>query len=123
MLLTISTTYQPATDLGYLLHKNPGRLQSFKLPFGRADVFYPEADRHRCTVALLLNVDPVGLVRPKSGAPSPTSNTQSFPFAGRMLMEAASTKSFGSRLMPLSTASAISRPCHWAGILPALAQC
>ena len=43
MLLTISTTHRPATDLGYLLHKNPGRYQSFTLPFGRADVFYPVA--------------------------------------------------------------------------------
>lgn len=69
MLLTISTTHQPATDLGYLLHKNPVRFQSFDLPFGRADVFYPEADSLRCTVALLLEIDPVGLVRPKPGAP------------------------------------------------------
>lgn len=69
MLLTISTTYRPATDLGYLLHKNPLRLQSFNLPFGRADVFYPEADSNRCSVALLLNIDPVGLVRSKPGAP------------------------------------------------------
>ena len=68
MLLTITTTHQLATDLGFLLHKNPGRFQSFKLSFGRADV-YPEADVHRCTVALLLHIDPMGLVRPKSGAP------------------------------------------------------
>ena len=68
MLLTISTTHRPATDLGFLVHKNPGRFQSFKLPFGRADVFYPEAESHRCTVALLLHIDPVGLVRPKPGA-------------------------------------------------------
>ena len=69
MLLTISTTYQPATDLGFLFHKNPLRFQSFNLPFGRADVFYPEADSQRCTVALLLNIDPVGLVRSTRGAP------------------------------------------------------
>ena len=68
MLLTISTTHQPATDLGYLVHKNPSRFQSFTLPFGRADVFYPEAESDRCTVALLLDVDPIGLVRPKPGA-------------------------------------------------------
>ena len=68
VLLTISTTHQPASDVGFLLHKNPGRLQSFTLPFGRAGVFYPEAERDRCTVALLLAIDPVGLVRPKSGA-------------------------------------------------------
>ena len=70
MLLTIKTTHPPATDLGFLLHKNPGRFQSFKLSFGRADVFYPEADIHRCTAALLLDIDPVGLVRSKSGNPN-----------------------------------------------------
>ena len=68
MLLTISTTHRPATDLGYLLHKNPGRYQSFTLSFGRADVFYPVAEAERCTAALLLDIDPVGLVRPKAGA-------------------------------------------------------
>ncbi|MCE2415019.1 3' terminal RNA ribose 2'-O-methyltransferase Hen1 [Candidatus Poribacteria bacterium] len=63
MLLTISTTYSPATDLGYLLHKHPARIQSFGLPFGQAHVFYPEAHTGMCTVALLLDVDSVGLVR------------------------------------------------------------
>ncbi len=63
MLLTLSTTYQPATDLGYLLHKNPSRLQSFSLNFGKAHVFYPEAGEERCTAALLLDVDTVSLVR------------------------------------------------------------
>ena len=63
MLLTITTTHTPATDLGYLLHKNPARPQQFELSFGRAHVFYPEANDARCTAALLLDVDPVGLVR------------------------------------------------------------
>ena len=67
MLLTITTTHQPATDLGYLLHKNPARLHSFALSFGEAHVFYPEASAERCTVALLLDVDPVGLVRNRRG--------------------------------------------------------
>jgi 3' terminal RNA ribose 2'-O-methyltransferase Hen1 len=67
MLLTITTTHQPATDLGYLLHKNPARLHSFPLSFGQAHVFYPEATAERCTVALLLDVDPVGLVRNRKG--------------------------------------------------------
>jgi 3' terminal RNA ribose 2'-O-methyltransferase Hen1 len=63
MLLTIRTTHRPATDLGYLLGKNPARTQSFELGFGSAHVFYPEADERACTAALLLDVDPVGLVR------------------------------------------------------------
>ena len=67
MLLTISTTYSPATDLGYLFHKHPERIQSFKLTFGQAHVFYPEARAERCTVALLLDVDAVGLTRRPQG--------------------------------------------------------
>ena len=57
----------PATDLGFLLHKNPGRVQAFDLPVGTAHVFYPEATPARCTAALLLEVDPVGLVRGRRG--------------------------------------------------------
>jgi 3' terminal RNA ribose 2'-O-methyltransferase Hen1 len=67
VLLTITSTAKPATDLGYLLHKNPDRVQSFDLSFGKAHVFYPEATEARCTAALLLDVDPVGLVRTRRG--------------------------------------------------------
>jgi 3' terminal RNA ribose 2'-O-methyltransferase Hen1 len=63
MLLTISTAHKPATDLGYLLHKHPDRFQSFDLSFGQAHVFYPEVSEDRCSVCLLLDVDPVGMVR------------------------------------------------------------
>jgi 3' terminal RNA ribose 2'-O-methyltransferase Hen1 len=63
VLLTITTTRVPATDLGYLLHKHPDRLQSFAVSAGEAHVFYPEATPERCTAALLLEVDPIALVR------------------------------------------------------------
>ncbi len=66
MLLSISTEHSPASDLGYLLHKHPGRLQSFDLSFGKAHVFYPEAGEDRCTACLLLDIDPVGMVRGKN---------------------------------------------------------
>lgn len=69
MYLTITTTHAPATDLGYLLHKRPGKLHSVSLSFGQAHVFYPEASDQRCTAALLIEVDPVELVR-KPGGPS-----------------------------------------------------
>lgn len=67
MILTITTPHEPATDLGYLLHKNPARMQSFELPFGNAHVVYPEATATRCTAALVLEIDPIGLVRRKEG--------------------------------------------------------
>jgi 3' terminal RNA ribose 2'-O-methyltransferase Hen1 len=70
VLLAVTTTHRPATDLGYLLHKHPDRVQSFSLPFGEAWVFYPEATEERCTAALLLDVDPVGLVRRGRGVSS-----------------------------------------------------
>ncbi len=68
MLLTLTTTRRPATDLGYLLHKHPERVQCFPLSFGRAYVFYPQASAGRCTCAVLLDVDPLGLVRGGSAA-------------------------------------------------------
>lgn len=65
MLLTISTTHQPATDLGFLLHKHPDRFQSYPLSYGQAHVFWPEATADQATACLLLDVDSVGLVRGK----------------------------------------------------------
>jgi 3' terminal RNA ribose 2'-O-methyltransferase Hen1 len=66
MLLTITTTHTPATDLGYLLHKHPAKLQTFSLSFGQAHVFYPEATEARCTAALLLDIDPIQLFRQRN---------------------------------------------------------
>ena len=69
MLLQISTTrerFTPATDIGFLLAKNPDKAQSFDLSFGRAHAFYPVADADNCTFALLLEVDPIALVRGKN---------------------------------------------------------
>ncbi|HEY3926822.1 MAG TPA: 3' terminal RNA ribose 2'-O-methyltransferase Hen1 [Candidatus Koribacter sp.] len=67
MLLTITNEREPATDLGYLLHKSPEKLHSFELSYGKAHVFYPEATAERCTFALLVEIDPVGLVRNRRG--------------------------------------------------------
>ena len=68
VILTVTTTRRPATDLGYLLHKHPGRPQSFEVAMGTAHVFYPQADDDVCTAALMLEVDPVDLVRRRKGA-------------------------------------------------------
>ncbi|CAG0954094.1 hypothetical protein PHYC_00364 [Phycisphaerales bacterium] len=73
MLLTLSTTLSPATDLGYLLHKNPARVQTFSLAFGRAHVFYPQATRSSFSAALLLDIDSIELVRGGQGIAPPGS--------------------------------------------------
>lgn len=63
MLFTLTFEGQNATDLGYLLHKNPGRVQEFSLPFGTTHIFYPEAEESRCTFAMIVEVDPLELTR------------------------------------------------------------
>ncbi|MBM7083295.1 3' terminal RNA ribose 2'-O-methyltransferase Hen1 [Micromonospora humidisoli] len=78
MLLTLTTTHRPATDLGYLLVKHPDRMHEFDLPAGTAHVFYPEATDQRCTAALLVEVDPqrLGVGRGRRGRQ--TTTTESF---------------------------------------------
>lgn len=65
MFVSIATTHHPATDLGFLLHKNPARVHELELGFGRAIMFYPQAHADRCEFAMVLDVDPVALVRGK----------------------------------------------------------
>ena len=102
MLLTISNTQPPATDLGYLLHKNPARLQSFDLSFGRAHVFYPEATDEICTAALLLDVDPVGLVRNRRGPGGEGHALEQYvndrPYVASSFLSVAIARVFGSAL-------------------------
>jgi hypothetical protein len=77
VLLTITTTHRPTTDLGFLLHKHPDRFQSFDLSFGHAHVFYPEASEDRIIAALMLDVDPVGMVGARTrtkGSPSASTS-------------------------------------------------
>jgi hypothetical protein len=59
----ITTTYQPSTDLGYLLGKHPGRFQTKELPFGNAHVFFPAATESTCTACLMLELNPVELLK------------------------------------------------------------
>ena len=90
---------QLATDLGYLVAKNPARTQSFELPFGMAHVFYPEASQERCTVALLLEIDPVGLVRGRgdsSGLLDQYVNDR--PYVASSFLSVAIAEIFGSAL-------------------------
>jgi len=104
MILEISTTRRPATDLGYLLHKNPARLQSFEMSFGNAHVFYPVATVDLCTVALLLDVDPVGLVRRPAGAATLAQEyVNDRPYVASSFLSVALSRVFGSALKGQST--------------------
>ncbi|HBJ37392.1 MAG TPA: 3' terminal RNA ribose 2'-O-methyltransferase Hen1, partial [Planctomycetaceae bacterium] len=102
MLLTIQTTHQPATDLGYLLHKHPDRFQSFELSFGQAHVFYPELGEQAITAAILLDVDPVAMVRGKSRGRRENGLLDQYvndrPYVASSFMSVAISQVFGSAL-------------------------
>ncbi|WP_327190843.1 3' terminal RNA ribose 2'-O-methyltransferase Hen1 [Streptomyces xinghaiensis] len=108
MFLTIGTTGtpdRPATDLGFLLHKHPDRAQAFPTSHGTAHVLYPEASAERCTAALLLEVDPVALVRRGRGrdrGSSPDGALAQYvndrPYAASSLLAVALGKVFASAL-------------------------
>ncbi|MFD6638372.1 3' terminal RNA ribose 2'-O-methyltransferase Hen1 [Micromonospora chalcea] len=103
MLLTLTTTHRPATDLGHLLVKHPDRVQTFDLPAGAAHVFYPEADEARCTAALLVEVDPLKLGGGgrKNRAPEGFALGQYVndrPYAASSLLSSALSKVFRSAL-------------------------
>jgi len=102
MLLTITTTRSPATDLGYLLHKNPARPQAFDLAFGRAQVFYPQAAADRCTAAMLLDVDPIGLVRNRHGPAGEGFSLEQYvndrPYAASSFLSVAISRVFSSAM-------------------------
>ncbi|HEX3510604.1 MAG TPA: 3' terminal RNA ribose 2'-O-methyltransferase Hen1 [Solirubrobacteraceae bacterium] len=98
MLLTITTTHAPATDLGYLLHKHPERLQSFSMPFGEAHVFYPALSQARCSAVLLLDVDPVGLIRRGVRFPRLDQYVNDRPYVASSFMSVAIGRVFRSAL-------------------------
>ena len=104
VFLTITSTSPEANGLGYLLHKHPDRAQSFDLPVGRAHVFYPEATDERCTAALLLEVDPIALVRgrrfaaPDAEAFSLAQYVNDRPYAASSMLAVALGKVFRTAL-------------------------
>ncbi len=101
MLLTISTTHKPATDLGFLLHKNPNRCQTVQLAFGSVHLFYPEATDEKCTMAMLLDIDPVDMIR---GRKRPKGQTHldhyinDRPFVASSFLSVAIAQALGSAL-------------------------
>ena len=54
VLLLLTTTRRPATDLGRLLALESGEVHEFAVPGGIATLHLPEVSAHRCTAAVFL---------------------------------------------------------------------
>jgi 3' terminal RNA ribose 2'-O-methyltransferase Hen1 len=102
MLLTISYTGDGAPDLGYLLHKSPHRVHSFDQVFGKTHVFFPESTPERCTAALLLEIDPIGLVRNRCGPSGEAHSLEQYvndrPYAASSFLSVAIARTFGTAM-------------------------
>jgi len=103
VLLTITTTHAPASDLGYLLHKNPANVHERDLAFGVARVCFPEASDERCAAALVVDVDPIALVRdrkrgPKGDGFSLAQYVNDRPYAASSFLAVAIAKMFGTAM-------------------------
>ena len=101
MLLTLTMTGADAPALGHLLHKHPDRVQTFTLPVGRATVFYPESSPERVTAALLLEVDPIGMVQRRLKSRSGLSLTDYVtdrPYAASSMLAVALGRVFNTAL-------------------------
>jgi len=102
MLLTISYTGKSSTDLGYLLHKSPFRVHSIEQVFGKSHVFYPELTADRCTAALLLEIDPIGLVRDRRGPSGEGFSLEQYvndrPYAASSFLSVAIARTFGTAM-------------------------
>lgn len=101
MLLTITSHGHQASDLGFILHKHPDKFQSFELSIGLVHVFYPESSPLKTTVALLLELDTIEMVRKTK---SPNSNfalghyVNDRPFIASSFMSHAIAKVFSSAM-------------------------
>lgn len=95
-MLLLSTTHRPATDLGYLLHKNPARIHESELSFGRIIVAFPEASEDRCSALLALDIDPVALARRPDGLRREYVNDR--PYVPSSFLSSALAEMFGTAM-------------------------
>ena len=102
VLLSLTTTHQPATDLGYLLHKHPDQFQTIDLSFGKAHIFYPEATKERTTVCLMLDLDSIDLVRGTKRTSSDGFGLRDYvndrPYVASSFLSVAMSKAFSSAM-------------------------
>jgi 3' terminal RNA ribose 2'-O-methyltransferase Hen1 len=87
--------------MGYLLLKNPARVHSFDLPFGKAHVFYPELSDAKSAACLLLDIDPVGLVRGRSqsvGEGTLDQYVNDRPYVSSSFLSVAMSRVFGTAM-------------------------
>jgi 3' terminal RNA ribose 2'-O-methyltransferase Hen1 len=102
MFLTIATTHNPATDLGYLLHKHPGKMHSKISSQGINYCFFSEVSEERCKACLLMDIAPRHLFKSKLEARFNIVNYNPYvnvrPYLASSLMSVAIAEMFGTAM-------------------------
>ncbi|WP_030148917.1 3' terminal RNA ribose 2'-O-methyltransferase Hen1 [Mycetocola saprophilus] len=109
MYLSITLTGSHASGLNHLLHKHPDRVHRREKNGSTATVFTPVFEPDRVTVGLLLEVDPIGLVRGQGAARDSFTLGQYVndrPYAANSLLAVALRQSFSTAFAGNSTARA-----------------
>lgn len=107
MYISLTVTGPHAADLNHLVHKHPDRVHERELAVGRATVFTSELSAERATVVLLLEIDPIGLVRGTHAVKESFTLGQYVndrPYAASSLLASALRKSFSSAIAGTSLA-------------------
>lgn len=98
-MLLISTTHKPASDLGFLLHKNPANPYVANTTFGRVFVVYPKVEDSQCEVALIIDVDPVKLVRGRNNERGTLANyVNDRPYVASSFLSVAIAEAFSTAM-------------------------
>ncbi|MGZ3680983.1 MAG: 3' terminal RNA ribose 2'-O-methyltransferase Hen1, partial [Ktedonobacterales bacterium] len=98
MLLTLTCDAPNAPEIGYLLGKNPASIFEREFSAGKVWVFYPEVADERITVALVAEIDPVGLVRGPAALAHLDQYVNDRPYVASSLLSVAINTAFGTAL-------------------------
>ncbi|HLJ80318.1 MAG TPA: 3' terminal RNA ribose 2'-O-methyltransferase Hen1 [Ktedonobacterales bacterium] len=123
MLITFTCEAPDAPDIGYLLGKNPASVFRREFSAGTVWVFYPEVSEQRVTIALVTEIDAVGLVRGPAALTSLDSYVNDRPYVASSLTSVALNTAFGTALAGHFGARAerAAQPLDWTVRLPAVA--
>ena len=124
MLITLTCSAPRAPEVGYLLGKNPASVFARPFSAGTVHVFYPEVADDRVTIALLVEIDPVGLVRGPAALAQLDQYVNDRPYVASSLTSVAINTAFGSAMAGRATrehAERLDERMRWQVSLPAVA--
>jgi 3' terminal RNA ribose 2'-O-methyltransferase Hen1 len=124
MLITLTCSAPRAPEVGYLLGKNPASVFARPFSAGTVHVFYPEVTDERVTIALLVEIDPVGLVRGPAALARLDQYVNDRPYVASSLTSVAINTAFGSAMAGRATrehAERLGERMRWEVSLPAVA--